>query len=96
MDDPLLPSIIILILLIFVNAFFAAAEIAVISLNEGKLSRQAEEGDKMAARLLKLVHAPDNFLSTIQIVITLGIGGEISLHSEDVRYVDVRPIQRVA
>ncbi len=71
MDDPLLPSIIILILLIFVNAFFAAAEIAVISLNEGKLSRQAEEGDKMAARLLKLVHAPDNFLSTIQIVITL-------------------------
>ena len=35
MDDPLLPSIIILILLIFVNAFFAAAEIAVISLNEG-------------------------------------------------------------
>ena len=42
MDDPLLPSIIILILLIFVNAFFAAAEIAVISLNEGKLSRQAE------------------------------------------------------
>ena len=54
MDDPLLPSIIILILLIFVNAFFAAAEIAVISLNEGKLSRQAEEGDKMAARLLKI------------------------------------------
>ena len=71
MDDPLLPSIIILILLIFVNAFFASAEIAVISLNEGKLARQAEEGDKTAARLLRLVHTPDRFLSTIQIVITL-------------------------
>ena len=71
MDDPLLPSIIILILLIFVNAFFASAEIAVISLSEGKLARQAEEGDKTAARLLRLVRTPDRFLSTIQIAITL-------------------------
>lgn len=70
MDDPL-PSIIILIILIFVNAFFAAAEIAVISLNEGKLARQAEEGDKTAALLLRLVNSPDHFLSTIQIIITL-------------------------
>ena len=67
MDDPLLPSIIILILLIFVNAFFASAEIAVISLSEGKLARQAEEGDKTAARLLRLVRTPDRFLSTIRL-----------------------------
>ena len=42
MDDPLLP-ILVLIILIFVNAFFAAAEIAVISLSESKLKKQAEE-----------------------------------------------------
>ena len=71
MDDPLLPSIIILILLIFVNAFFAAAEIAVISLNEAVIRHQAEEGDKKAARLLHIVEQPTGFLSTIQIGITL-------------------------
>ncbi|MGN0968724.1 MAG: hemolysin family protein, partial [Oscillospiraceae bacterium] len=70
-EDPLLPQILVLIILIFLNAFFAAAEIAVISLSEGKVRKQAEEGDKRAAKLLKLVQAPDNFLSTIQIGITL-------------------------
>lgn len=70
MDDPLLP-IIVLIILIFVNAFFAASEIAVISLSEAKLKKQVEEGDKKAAKLLKLTQNPDNFLSAIQIAITL-------------------------
>ncbi len=71
MEDPLLPQILILIVLIFLNAFFAASEIAVISLSEGKVRKQAEEGDKKAAKLLKLIQSPDNFLSTIQIGITL-------------------------
>lgn len=70
-EDPLLPQILVLIVLIFFNAFFAAAEIAVISLSEGKIRKQAEEGDKRAARLLKLIQSPDNFLSAIQIGITL-------------------------
>ena len=70
-EDPLLPQILVLVILIFLNAFFAAAEIAVISLSEGKMRKLAEEGDKRAARLLKLIQAPDNFLSTIQIGITL-------------------------
>ena len=70
-EDPLLPQIIVLVILIFLNAFFAAAEIAVISLSEGKMRKLAEEGDKRAAKLLKLIQAPDNFLSTIQIGITL-------------------------
>ena len=70
-DDPLLPKLIILIVLILINAFFAAAEIAVISLSEAKLKKQAEEGDKAAVRLLALVQAPDHFLSAIQIAITL-------------------------
>ena len=70
MDDPLLP-ILILVILIFINAFFAAAEIAVISLSETKLRKQAEEGDKKAKKLLNLMAKPDNFLSAIQIAITL-------------------------
>ena len=68
--DPLL-SIPILIILTAINAFFAAAEIAVISLSETKLKKQAEEGDRKAKKLLSLMQAPDNFLSAIQIAITL-------------------------
>ena len=70
MDDPLL-AILILVILIFINAFFAAAEFAVISLSETKLKKQAEEGDKKAKKLLKLMQAPDHFLSAIQVAITL-------------------------
>ena len=50
--DPLLPKILVLVILILINAFFAAAEIAVISLSETKLRKQAEEGDKKAKKLL--------------------------------------------
>ncbi len=70
-DDPFLPKLLLLVILILINAFFAAAEIAVISLSETKLRHQAEEGDKKAQRLLKLTQAPDHFLSAIQIAITL-------------------------
>lgn len=45
-EDPLLPQILILLVLIFLNAFFAAAEIALISLSEGKIRKQAEDGDR--------------------------------------------------
>ena len=69
-DDPLL-SILILVLLTAITAFFAASEIAVISLSEVKLRKQAEEGDRRAKKLLALMQAPDNFLSAIQIAITL-------------------------
>ena len=58
-------------MLILINAFFAASEIAVISLNEGKLERQAKDGDKKAQNMLQMVSQPDEFLSTIQIGITL-------------------------
>lgn len=65
------PQLLLQVFLIFLNAFFAAAEIAVISLNATKLRHDAEEGDRMSARLLKLVDEPAGFLSTIQIGITL-------------------------
>ena len=58
-------------ILIALNAFFAASEIAVISLNSNKLRAQAEDGDKTAKKMLILVDEPTGFLSTIQIGITL-------------------------
>ena len=71
LDTPIGGLLLIQALLIAVNAFFAAAEIAVVSLNETKLRHQAEEGDKKAGRLLAMVTEPSGFLSTIQIAITL-------------------------
>ena len=70
-DDPLLPKLMTLLVLVLVNAFFAAAEIAVLSLSEARLKKQAGEGDKLAARLLVLTQDPDHFLSAIQIAVTL-------------------------
>ena len=57
--------------LIGINAFFAGTEMALVSLNTTKLHRLEEDGDKHAAKLLKLVEAPSAFLSTIQVGITL-------------------------
>ncbi len=59
------------IILILVNAFFAAAEMAIVSLNPNKLRKSADDGDKKSLQLLKLVESPNNFLSTIQVAITL-------------------------
>jgi len=59
------------LLLILVNGWFAATEVAVLSLNEAKLRHDAEEGDKAATKLLKLNESPNQFLSTIQVCITL-------------------------
>lgn len=59
------------LVLILLNAFFAATEIAVISLNEKKIQSQAEGGNKRARRLLGILREPTQFLSTIQIGITL-------------------------
>ena len=70
-EDPLLPKLMTLLVLILVNALFAAAEIAVLSLSEVRLKKQAGEGDKQAARLLALTQDPDRFLSAIQIGVTL-------------------------
>ena len=71
MDTPIGALFMLQVILIAINAFFAAAEIAIVSLNENKLRRQMEEGDKKAEKLLSLVLEPSGFLSTIQIAITL-------------------------
>lgn len=58
-------------ILILVNALFAATEIAMVSVNEKKLRVQAEDGDKKAAKLLRVIEDPTRFLSAIQVCITL-------------------------
>lgn len=67
----MIKQILLQLILILLNAFFAATEIAVISLNEKKIKARAAEGDKKAIKMLKMIEAPTKFLSTIQIGITL-------------------------
>lgn len=64
-------AIILQIILIFLNAIFASAEIAVISMNDAKLERLADRGDKRAKKLVELTSQPARFLATIQVAITL-------------------------
>lgn len=64
-------SLVLLLVLILINGFFAAAEIAVITLNDNKIKKMAEDGNKKAARILRLTENSSRFLSTIQIGVTL-------------------------
>ena len=64
-------QLILQVVLILLNAFFFFLEIAVISLNEKKVKARAEDGDKKAKTMLKMIEEPTRFLSTIQIGITL-------------------------
>jgi putative hemolysin len=70
-ENKVTTEIILLIVLIGINAFFAASEIALISLNDNKVRIQAEAGDRKSKKLLKLLKEPSRFLATIQIGITL-------------------------
>ncbi len=67
----MIKQLLLQLVLILLNAFFAATEIAVISLNEKKVRAMAEEGDKKARKMLKIIEEPTRFLSTIQVGITL-------------------------
>ena len=75
MEDPdpanVIFQLLLLLALILINAFFAMSEIAIISLNDTKIKKMAEEGDKRAIKVLKLTDSPSNFLSTIQLGVTL-------------------------
>ena len=63
--------ILLQIFLIMLNAVFACAEIAIISVNDNKLAKMAADGDKRAIRLTKLTSNSARFLATIQVAITL-------------------------
>ena len=69
--DPVWSQLLLQVILILVNAFFAATEIAVISVNENRIRRQADEGDKKAKLILRMNQQSSRFLSTIQIGITM-------------------------
>ena len=75
MEDPssqdLLLQFVLLVVLTFLNAFFSATEMAMVSLSRSRVEQKAEEGDKRYIRLLKVLENPNHFLSTIQVGITL-------------------------
>lgn len=64
-------ELLFLIGLILLNGFFSMAEIALVSARKARLEAQANKGDSRAKAALKLANSPDNFLSTVQIGITL-------------------------
>ncbi|WP_019775882.1 hemolysin family protein [Streptococcus sobrinus] len=74
MEDPssqnLLFQMLLLVVLTCLNAFFAASEMSMVSLNRARVEQKAEEGDKKYIRLVKVLDKPNNFLSTIQVGIT--------------------------
>ena len=67
----MISQLIVLTILILINAYFAASEIAFISLNDAKIEKQAKEGNKKAKQIEKMLKTPSKFLATIQIGITL-------------------------
>ena len=64
-------EIAIILILIVINGIFAMAEFAIVSAKKTRLQQRADEGDTRAAAALELVNEPTQFLSTVQIGITL-------------------------
>ena len=71
MENSIVFMILLQVVLILLNAVFACAEIAIISINDTKLAKLVAQGDKRAIRLAKLTSQPARFLATIQVAITL-------------------------
>ena len=67
----MISKLLVLFILILVNAYFAASEIAFISLNEAKIEKQVKQGNKRAEQIKKMLETPSKFLATIQIGITI-------------------------
>ena len=65
------PQLLVIVVLILVNAFFASAELAILSSNKNKIRYLIENGNKKAKKVEKLANDQTSFLSTIQVGITL-------------------------
>jgi putative hemolysin len=89
-------QLILMIILILFNAFFASAEMAIVSLNKNKVRLLADEGNKKAELLIKLIKEPTKFLSTVQVGITLagffnsasaatGISGDLAFYLKELK-----------
>jgi len=70
-NSNILVQLILIVVLILINAFFASAKMAIISLNKNKIKYLAQDGNKKAQLLLKFIEEPTKFLSTIQVGVTL-------------------------
>lgn len=90
MDDPLLLQLLLQVVLIALNAVFACAEIAVISMNDARLAKLSQSGDKRASRIVALTSQPARFLATIQVAITLSgfLGSAFAADNFSQRIVD--------
>ncbi len=64
-------QLLFIVILILVNAFFAMTEMAMVSANKVRVNMMVDKGNKKAAKLQKILERPSNFLSTIQVGITL-------------------------
>ena len=72
MDDPgSTMTILLVLILVLANAFFVMSKTAVISFNDTKLRKEAEDGNKKARRIAKIVDEPNNFLTTVKVAVTL-------------------------
>ena len=71
MESDLGPQLLTIVFLIFVNAFFAMAEMAMVSANKVRIGVEADKGNPRALKLQKILERPSDFLSTIQVGITL-------------------------
>src|SRR5512134_1158776 len=70
-QGPMWIDVTLIIIFILVNGFFAAAEIAVVTMRRSRIKQLLEEGSKNAEVLSRLRESPDRFLATIQIGVTL-------------------------
>ena len=89
--NKMISRLIVLIGLIAINAFFAATEIAFISLNDAKIEKKAKEGNKKAKQIKVMLREPSRFLATIQIGITLA-GFLSSAFAADAFASDLAPV----
>ena len=64
-------ELVIVLLLIVLNGFFAMSELAIVSARRVRLQMLADEGDRKAALAIRLAEEPTRFLSTVQVGITM-------------------------
>ncbi len=90
MENSILLMVLLQVFLIALNAVFACAEIAVISVNDNRLAKLVSQGDKRALRLARLTSQPARFLATIQVAITLSgfLGSAFAAENFSDRLVD--------
>lgn len=66
----ILIDILVIFLLLLVNGFFSATEMAIVSANDNRIRKEAEDGNRSARRLMRYIENPGNFLATIQVGVT--------------------------